>query len=350
MPRRLPRSLSFLFTLFAFSVFVVHAPPAGAKERPGAAPETGQGPDSVLQQLDRAPTQKAREAPRPPPSSEEALAASWKHWASLFSPRLQGVRADEGRQRHGDDPAGARPGAEAVREAGGAGREAALDADAVQGAGGQRRRQPRLVPGGLPLLHDVHPAAVRRGAAAPRVGRPRRRALSRRDRRVGGFHQRLPELDRRMPRARRRARAEPLLQRVDRGRPAPAAREAVGVRRPVRSRRARSPGERHAGVADEHERLDPAAVRRHLRRDRDPPRRAADRHQRSRRREGRRHARRDAGATDGEVPSQLRCRGPERDAALLVLPAGLGGRQPAHRQRLPDPGHHAARRIRATSW
>ena len=45
---------------------------------------------------------------------------------------------------------------------------------------------------------------------------------------------------------------------------------------------ARSPGERHAGVADERERLDPAAVRRHLRRDRDPPRRAADRHQRSR--------------------------------------------------------------------
>jgi predicted acylesterase/phospholipase RssA len=97
MPRRLPGSLPFLFTTFALSVFVVHAPPAGAKERPGAAPETGQGPDSVLQQLDRAPTQKAaREAPPRPPSSEEALAASWKHWASLFSSRLQGVRATKG--------------------------------------------------------------------------------------------------------------------------------------------------------------------------------------------------------------------------------------------------------------
>ena len=94
MPRRLQRSLPFLF---AFSAFVVHAPPAGAKERPGAAPETGQGPDSVLQQLDRSPAQKAApETPPPPPSSEEALAASWKHWASLFSSRLQGLHPTKG--------------------------------------------------------------------------------------------------------------------------------------------------------------------------------------------------------------------------------------------------------------
>src|SRR3954469_19522521 len=91
MPTRPDRSLSFLFTVFALSAFVVHARPVAAKERPGAAPETGHGPDSVLQQLDR-PTEKAREAPRSPPSSEEDLATSWKHWSSLFSTRLQGVR------------------------------------------------------------------------------------------------------------------------------------------------------------------------------------------------------------------------------------------------------------------
>src|SRR3954451_14800420 len=95
MPTRPHRSFSFLFTLFAFSAFVVHAPPVAAKERPGAAPETGQGPDSVLQQLDR-PAEKGREAPRRPPSSEEDLPAPGRHLAALFSPRLQGARPTKG--------------------------------------------------------------------------------------------------------------------------------------------------------------------------------------------------------------------------------------------------------------
>jgi predicted acylesterase/phospholipase RssA len=87
--------------------------PADARERPGGPPATGKGPDNVLQQLDRAPAPQAvpePPAPRRPPSqvpstppgdgvprpAEDALAASWKRWAPLFSPRLQGLRPTKG--------------------------------------------------------------------------------------------------------------------------------------------------------------------------------------------------------------------------------------------------------------
>ena len=219
MMRRMPRrpfaspSVSVHAAAFAaFAAFVVHAPPAGAKERPGAAPETGQGPDSVLQQLDRVPTQKAApEAPPPPPSSEEDMAASWKRWASLFSPRLQGVRPTKG----GNDMA-------TIQQARGQGRKlSAKQAALVEKLRSMLTPYKALVVSGGVSLGSYQAGflyyttlILRRfddGAAPARLGRPRRRAFPRGGGRVGGLHQRLPELDRRMPRARRRPRAEPIL-------------------------------------------------------------------------------------------------------------------------------------------
>jgi predicted acylesterase/phospholipase RssA len=93
MAKRLRLSLSLVLG------FIVLAPAAHAKERPGAAPMTGQGPDDVLQKLDRPAQQAAPKAPverpppPPPPVNEEALETSWRKWAPLFSPRLRGMRA-----------------------------------------------------------------------------------------------------------------------------------------------------------------------------------------------------------------------------------------------------------------
>src|SRR4029079_2461665 len=91
------RRLSLYLVLLLGSVVLASA--AHAKERPGAAPMTGQGPDDVLQKLDRPAQQAAPPLPQgpppppPPPVNEDALETSWRKWAPLFSPRLRGMRA-----------------------------------------------------------------------------------------------------------------------------------------------------------------------------------------------------------------------------------------------------------------
>jgi predicted acylesterase/phospholipase RssA len=94
--RRMPKRLRPIATLvLASCALVARAAPAGAKERPGPAPATGQGPDDVLQDLDR-PAAAAPATARRAPVTEDALMASWERWAPLFAPRLRGTRPTKG--------------------------------------------------------------------------------------------------------------------------------------------------------------------------------------------------------------------------------------------------------------
>src|SRR5437868_8039472 len=78
--RRMSKRLGLLVVLVGCCGI---ASAAHAKERPGAPSAPGQGPDQVLQQLG---------AEAAPVGTEEALAASWEHWATLFAPQLQRSR------------------------------------------------------------------------------------------------------------------------------------------------------------------------------------------------------------------------------------------------------------------